>query len=237
MSRVLYDRWKRDLLSELERDRAFLPAVASGQYEGWVFQAQQEIRLVQESAQVVLGVVADEIVRDGDARRHAHRVLDVEFLHDPTRVSSAPRPSADRTYTFGDGRSGLGVLTTIDARDSEVGCGIHISTVVLQEELQPVVVGIIPDAASNRELVGSVRRRCGGDVVQRLQARRRHSIVARWVDARASWVRDVTERMSPEVDARESFLRLDRESAASRQLSASMQMVVDRCQRTQSLDR
>lgn len=82
------------------------------------------------------------------------------------------------TYSFGDGRTRLTVLATIDTGDSEVGRGVHISAVVLQEGLQPVIVGIVSDPASDRERVRGVRRRGGRNVVQMLQASRGGAICA-----------------------------------------------------------
>ena len=69
-------------------------------------------------------------------------------------------------------------MATIDAGDSEVGRGVHVSAVVLQEGLQPVIVGIVSDPTSDRERVRGVRRRGGRNVVQMLQASRGGAVCA-----------------------------------------------------------
>ncbi len=58
-----------NVLGELKGDGVFCPGVASRQDQGRLFQSQKVVRLVDVAAQVVVAVVADEVVCYWDACR------------------------------------------------------------------------------------------------------------------------------------------------------------------------
>ncbi len=155
-----------NVLGELEGDGVLSPPVASSQDERRLLQTQKEIRLVKESAHVVLGIVADEIVRDGDVCRHAHRVLNVEFLQDNYRQSRRHQThDSIATYSLGYRGEILIIRAAINPDAREVRRGVHIRAIRLEEALEVGIVRVVPEETRHRKRVVLVRRCRGRDPV------------------------------------------------------------------------
>lgn len=130
----------------------FCPGVASRQDQGRLFQAQKVICLVDVAVQVVVAVVADEVVRYWDACSQAHCVLDIEFLWTNRRQRMRQQTLiSNATYSLRDGRSVLLVRPAVDADAGEVRRGMDIRAILFEEVLEVRVMCIVAEEARHSE--------------------------------------------------------------------------------------
>ena len=86
--------------------------------------------------------------------------------------------SASWTYALRHGRCILVVVAAINTHNREVGRRLHVRAVLLEEGLQPVIVGIVTKPTSDGEFVRGIGRGRSGNVVERLYACGRRAVGA-----------------------------------------------------------